>query len=293
MKRIITIMVAFIVLLFTSNINTMAAERRDWSNNNPKEFYNEYDYIVAVRSTPRTEMEEKGASSEELDLIYSDHAEKEMLRRASLSDEELSEVYQYSSAQISILRGYKGTPIEKTPQLRSVMASISGSFSPVIYNSTMAGMMLSWQWSTLPITMVTDAVAIAWEATYANGGNNNMLLNLTESYAQITYKPSSNGTPHFVNINADSTNMYHGAFVTFPFVSPSGYGYAYKGFLYAEVSLANPSGPQMVDLVANAQYAHYTYTPSSLSVSFLGDLAISFSGTSQIVLNKNLHISMQ
>lgn len=252
--------------------------------NMQEDVFNEYDYIMEIRKTPREYAENKGYLSETLDLAYSDYAEQEFLRRGSLCDEELKERYRYSEEQIKQLRCYDGKPLQEAPEMRALSASMSSSLILFGGTGTMAILLYSWEWSTLPIFRFTDSVAMTWSGTYNGGGSNNMTLH-SSSYTRVFYYYS--GSTYFTtdyNVTSGSALPTVGAYSSFPFSNAG--GDAYRGYMYVKTTLVNMSGPRLHAISAHAEYAHFRLTLNP-SASFSSGLSISFSGAHTVYGSKS------
>ena len=275
-RAIEALFLACVILLF--QIDPAQARAKDPFENMKEDVFNEYDYIVSVRKMSREDAENAGISVEELELIYSDYAEKEFLRRGLLSDKELKERYHYSTEQIEQLRAYRGTPLQDSPEMRALSASMSSSLHLFGGTGTIAILTYGWQWSTMPIIRLTDYVAMVWAGTYI-GGTNNMTLH-SSSYTRVFYYYTD--TVYFpvdYSVTSGSALPTVGATSNFPI--STGYGDAYRGYMYVKTTLVNMSGPQLMAISAHAEYAHYTISINP-GVSFPGGMSISFSGINKI-----------
>ena len=133
--------------------------------------FNEYDYIVEMRSKSNKELTDMGFSEDEIKKLRSDSVEKELVARKELPDDVLTDVYCYTEEEIEILRNYDGGRLEDHPELRASAATVSFSSPEIIEKSTsQIRMQLTWNWSKKPADTFTDAVAIAWCPTFAPDG---------------------------------------------------------------------------------------------------------------------------
>lgn len=252
-----------------------------------EEVFNEYDYIVKIRNASKAEKLQMGISSKEIEYIESNSIESELLYRASLSEQELRDYYCYSDETIRILKEYDGSRLEDVPKMRTATATLTASLGYVTKSSTRVGIIYAWNWSTMPNLLRTDCVAVTWQGTYANGKNNNMRFDAYSSFCNVTYK-KGDGTVETIAIRNINTNvdLYTGAAATFSMGLSS--RWAKEGAFYVYVDLVNTtSGPNLYELIAHAEYAHYTFTATP-SVSYPRALTINFSGSNEVLGKKDL-----
>ena len=76
-------------------------------------------FYVDARNTSNEDLQNRGMSEDQIDLIKSDAIENELLEKAALSVDELSKLG-YDNNQIAILKNYDGQAIEDAPELRGV-----------------------------------------------------------------------------------------------------------------------------------------------------------------------------
>lgn len=253
---------------------------------------NEYDYIVTVRRAFKSESNLLNISNEEFSYINSGAIEAELLHRASLPDDILSNHYCYTAKDIEILREYDGSPLEENPQMRSVTATLTATLTPLVKTTTRIGLLYSWRWDVQPLNRYSDIVAMVWEGTYEDGRNNNMRLDMDNSFANIQYFATSEDQQG-ITLDVETNSQYHGGFVEFPMGRYFGpYHWAKSGGLYLYADLVNTtSGPELYELSAHGEYGHYM-TDIGIGVDLsAGSLAISFDGTLTTCGSKNIVIN--
>lgn len=255
---------------------------------------NEYDYIVGVRTASANELQLMNISEDEIAYINSDAIESELMYRATLSDEILSDHYCYTDEEIEILREYDGTPLEQNSELRSITATLTATLTSIVNTSTRTGLLYTWNWSTKPLINLTDIVAVSWDCTYENSGDNNLKLNKDDSFANIQYYATSEDQQG-ATVAVDSDQAYYGGYAEIPMEKYYGvvYHWAKSGGAYFYADIVDKSGNyDLIEVSAHAEYAHYTLDVSlSFGVSFTPEASISFVGTCDIHGKKNLIVN--
>lgn len=148
----------------------------------------EYDYIVELREKTDSELTAMGLSTDRIEEIRSDHAEKELLARKELSDDVLMDCYGYTKEEIEILRKYDGGKMEDHPELRAVSAKVTFN-NPTVMNATASQVKIkfTWSWNKMPTeTSYKDAIAFGWSPTFGSK-NGKLRLNKNQSIHLISY----------------------------------------------------------------------------------------------------------
>ena len=254
---------------------------------------NEYDYIVEIREAAKNSKSISGISTQEVEYVTSDAIENELLYRASLSDEVLREQYCYTDDVIDALRKYDGEKLENNAELRALTATLSSSLGELVKSGTRIGVIYTWEWDYKPLILFTDYVAVSWDGTYENGGNNNMLLDRSTSFAVVYYyfSDTKREPTTYKGDDIKSDNTYHGAAVSFPTEKweDTYYYWAKYGSFFVYMDLSNQkNGPMLYELNAHAEFAHYTVGAAFDGVSFPFGISISFTGAPSIMGVKNL-----
>jgi hypothetical protein len=200
MKRKVFSIILTLVLTLSMSVTSFAASidsSTDSSTDAYKSFaINEYDVITELRSKSDQDLGKNGYSKDQIKEIRSDSYEKDLLKRAQLSDSELKSKFNYSAKQIELLRSYKGTPIQDTPEMAALAATCTGTVSAPAYSTSSITIKLSWTWSTAPSFMISDIAAVRWQGTDTAGSPLNVALNnnTTYSYCKVNYVYLADGT---------------------------------------------------------------------------------------------------
>ena len=304
MKRRSCNLLMALALCFSLSMPVMATEERalynrdtllsnDFEIEMSTDTYNEYDYIVAIRSMTPEELSESGVESNDVSFYTSDAPEKELLYRASLPEEVLRDVYCYSDEAIELIKDYDGTPLEDAPEMKAAAATMSADLIEIMAAPKQIGILYSCEWGSKPLWSSEDAAGVAWEGTYADGGNNNARVDLQSSYAQITYFGAT--STHTNTVDLDSYNTHNNAYVEFPFEIDesegeiTNYFWAKRVRLTVFLDLANFSGPEFVELVAHGEYGH-SELGFSAGISFPMGISISFNPATIVYGSRNLTV---
>lgn len=253
---------------------------------------NEYDYIVEIREANKNSRAIANVSAEEIAYVTSDAIENELLSRSKLSTEVLRDYYCYTDEAIAVLREYDGERLEDNPDLRAVSATYSSSLGELVKSDTRVGAIYSWSWSSMPLFRVNDYVAMSWEGTYVNGGNNNMAFDTHTSFSNVNYYNSATNQEQ-VHVDFESDNLYHGAAIQFPMEDWFGgcSFWAKSGSIFVYTDLVNDqNGPRLYEQNTHAEYAHFTYNSSIDSVSFPAGISINIEGDYETKGSKNIRI---
>lgn len=248
---------------------------------------NEYDVYVDVRNISNEDLESRGISEEQIDLIKSDAIENELLEKAALPVDELSEMG-YDGDQIAILKNYNGQAIEDTPELRGLFADMTAKFYKSSASTSSLKVRVFWEWSNAPALAgdaITDLIALRWQGTDIAGQPINVAFNSSKSSANVNYY-TRDGEYRFnrsVDIVCDSP--YDHAYAEIP-VSSGEYEdgwsiYAKSGNMYVQVDRTGTHSIKEAAFVFG--YGH-TVIVISPSLSLPASFGIGFSwGTEKMV----------
>lgn len=300
MKRIIsTIIAVSMSFIFSVPVYAIGSAGTQSSSNNEfniimtEDYVNEYDYIVAVRNMTSMDLLENGVSPDKVSYYRSDAPEQELLYRATLSEEILRNYYCYSDEAIELIKNYDGTPLEDAPEMRAATATMTAGLGELLVTSTCIGILYTCTWQSKPLDGGEDAAGVAWEGTYANGGNNNATLSLRDSYAQIIYRDYLGDHTEIFDVN--SKDLHNNAYVEFEFEKDEStaadirYQWAKTTSLFVYVDLANPDGPEFVEHIAHGEYGHTEYDATA-GIGFPWGVSISFYDETVIYGDRNLVI---
>ncbi|WP_312939920.1 hypothetical protein [Oscillibacter sp.] len=240
--------------------------------------FNEYDYIVSVRKAGNIQLQSIGVPSKDIAYIKSDAIEKELQYRASLPENVLEDQYCYGNEEVSILKAYDGGRLEDRPGMRAVTATLTAGLGKLVTGPKRMGAIYAWSWDYKPVVTFTDAAAISWIGTYANGLNNEAKVNFRESRADVHYYYSTRVQPQ-ITYSLESENPSRGCNVKIPMETYSG-GFpvwAKNGAIYAYIELQDSHGANFTTLSMVGAYGHYNVSVG-LGVSFPAGCSISFSG---------------
>jgi len=275
-------------LVFLLTIPGSVFAKEEYFASNVLEEYeiSEYDIIVSVKAGTYLEQERYHLSEDDIQFIKSGGVERELLCRASLSEDELKHKFFYSDDAICFLKTYSGSPVENTPELRAVLATLNATLTKNFCISDAASVNYTWEWSTYPIVMTNnDFASITWEGTYVNGLSNNMQLVIDSSYATVWYYYTDT-TYQTYNFAVLSTNTYYGAYMTFPM--SNAFGNAKKGVFRVTMGLVNTqSGPNLHHMEVHGEYRH-TRPPLAVSISFPLPLTVNYTGLGTTYGQKNI-----
>lgn len=175
MKKIVSLLVAFMMLL----TGTTYASAADIQDDEPKQIgsyvMNEYDALVEAKKSI-TNSTANSTSIEDL-----------LLSRAQLSDEILKQMYDYTEEQIAILKSYDGSPIEENPQLKGLFADLEGTIFKVSSNDHGVTVRFSWSWTKPPLNWGNDNVTCAWVGVNSNNGPHALRYDSSRSSCYIKY----------------------------------------------------------------------------------------------------------
>ena len=286
MKKGIMKLISF-CLIFSITFPSNASAKECNSIRSIQEEYeiSEYDMIVSVKAGTYQEQDSHRLSEDDIQFIKSGGVEKELLRRASLSEEELKHKFFYSDEAISFLKTYTGTPVEESPELRAILATLNATLTKNFCISDAASVNYAWEWSTFPIIMVNDdIVSVAWDATYTTG-NNNMQLIVNTSYSTVWYYYTDT-TYQAYNFAVQSADLYHCAYTKFPM--SNAFGNARKGLFRVTMGLVNTqNGSNLYQMIAHGEYRH-VFPPIAVSISFSLPLSISYTGLGNTYGERNI-----
>lgn len=128
---------------------------------------NEYDIIVKAKTQSKDSLLAEGISAQTIDYIANGQVENELFARSQMTDSELTQMG-YSPDEISILRNYDGSPLEKNPQLRTVTSKFNVSIGKVASGNYYATALCSFYWTVKPVVVLagaSDYVSCSWVGT--------------------------------------------------------------------------------------------------------------------------------
>lgn len=241
----------------------------------PDAGFNEYDYIVEMRSKSNKELTDMGFSEDEIKKLRSDSVEKELVARKELPDDVLTDVYCYTEDEIEILRNYDGGRLEDHPELRASAATVSFS-KPVINgkSTSQIKMKLTWNWSKKPADTFTDAVAIAWCPTFAPDGGK---LRLTKEKSLHTIKYWDGKLNHADCASFCDVNLNALVKSEFPMNHPDGnrFGWAKSGELILTFDKVSGSMGGIASADFAFSYGHSAMQLDSVTVELSGSVGTS------------------
>ena len=141
--------------------------------------------------------------------------EDAILERAALP-ESILQTMGYSAAQIEVLKAYDGSPLVENPQLRSVLASMTGTIRTVSVSSSSITLQFQWLWDQAPAfagTAITENVGIAFKGI--NPSSTEMLLNVS-GWTYIGYYTGTTYKTHVYNYDLQTPDPHEFAKFVFP-----------------------------------------------------------------------------
>lgn len=157
----------------------------------------EIDVVKDLQNTPESELIDAGYTVEEIKEIQNFSFEKAYYERAQLSAEDLRWLG-YSDAQIAILKSYDGSPLEENPQMRAVLAQMTGQIYAVSFGKNSMKTRFSWEWSSAPIfhgEFISDIVSCNAIGINSNNGTSYVNAVTANSYANVLYHTNGTNTP--------------------------------------------------------------------------------------------------
>ena len=191
---------------------------------------NEYDYIVRMKEASDHELAAMGYTSQEIVNVRTFSIEHALMERAEMSDEELVG-FGYSKEQISLLRAHaKGAKLDEE-QIRSVLATFTGSISMNGRNqwdppmTTQMGATFTWSWSNLPLWFKTDIVTCGYVGI--NSSNIECSLILANSsgtnVCTVRYVHESTGANYYRAMSAREDATDHQVSYDVPMIFNDGF----------------------------------------------------------------------
>ena len=248
---------------------------------------NEYDVYVDARNTSNEDLQNRGMSEDQIDLIKSDAIENELLEKAALSVDELSKLG-YDNNQIAILKNYDGQAIEDAPELRGVFAGMTAKFFKSIASTSSLKVRVFWEWSNAPALAgdpITDLIAMRWQGTNTGGRPLNVAFNSSKSSANVNYYTRDGEYKFNRSVDIVCDSPYDHAYAEIP-VSSGEYEdgwtiYAKSGNMYVQVDRTGTDSIKEAAFVFG--YGH-TVIAISPSLSLPASFGIGFSwGTEKMV----------
>lgn len=236
----------------------------------------EYDEIIKYRNSSSSEIECYQLSNDEYDMYTSNYIENKLMELKNKSDSELYD-YGYTDDQISILRNYNGDRLENSPQMRSVMSTLTISFSGIYHYTYLYKVKANWYWSTMPLSFTTTnsgTAVFGWLAAGPGGSQIYSKYNISSSYCTVWYYSNGNIVKTY-NSPMNVINQF--ACVSSTHETKLTVGWAKSGEMVLQVN--NVDGGTITEMSYTFGYAHHkaTITPSiSVSTSLDATVGILF-----------------
>ena len=263
-KSIIFLVMSLLILTFSSSALAVVANSEFKSESQKFFTITEYELFKQIQDQSDEQLANQGNTDEQIQKIREFDYIKELQKRATMSDTDLEKLG-YEPERINKLRSFDGS--EEQAIALSATLTLTCNISQHFYNGsqTVAKVNYNWNWSSMPVWTLTDAIAIVWDPSMyqtPNNPNDKQTISLYQGsnyIRKVTYSitPASPG---------------HAAICRFPMLydewnnywSKSASGVVYLG-----------STSQISDFAVRVSYAH-TVVAGSPSVSFPGGLSISF-----------------
>lgn len=155
----------------------------------------EYDMYRKLKSSTIEELKEMGLSSEEIEQVSQLDLYSELKKRASYSNDVLYALG-YTDEMINELRNaINRKTVDEEMLMNSTRAAVltlnvntpTCSQTKYIFN-------YNFVWSSCPIFIKKDIVALCWAASSSNGSPLNVRINETQSYLKVVYTKTGNAT---------------------------------------------------------------------------------------------------
>ena len=242
---------------------------------------NEYDAYKYYISLSDAELLEGGFSKDDITYLRNLDFKAELKKRADLPTSELRDLG-YSDQEINKLRTYDGSDNIQPYAATGLITSNLYKASPTQFK-----IMFNWSWSSCPVFMKTDMIAIVWSATSPSGLALNSSLDKSSSntYHNVTYYDTYTNKSTTKSIPVYPKNEYGGASSSFSVAGVSeGYGYicwASKGG--GQITVNAVGNSSISELFMRFEYGH-TYIAGTPSFSISGSgssIGISFNATTK------------
>lgn len=151
--------------------------------------YNEIEMVLQMREATPQELQDMHISQEEANEIAEIDIEQAYYERAQLPEAQLR-AYGYTDEQIVILKAYDGSTITSNSPVVAAAATCTGTVSAVSASTSKIVFRYNWSWSSAPLFMYTDKMAIAWKAF--NSSSSEIDVNNTQS-TSVRYLWTSTG----------------------------------------------------------------------------------------------------
>ena len=245
-------------------------------------FANEYEIYNYYISLSDEELLEIGYSKDDIEYLRNFDYKEALLERAQMSDEQLS-VLGYSEEEATLVQSYDGSDDIETYALAKI--SISSSLSTA--SSQRFKIYFWWSWSSCPVWLGTDMIAVVWAGTNSSGSPMNVAVSKSQydTYQNVTYYDTYTKKSITEKKTFSFNNEYGAASSSFSMGYNYGDGYmrwATKGSGYVTVSAVAGS---LYELLMRFEYGH-TYMSGSPSFSVSGTSlspSISFNRVTQSV----------
>ncbi|AFM01236.1 MULTISPECIES: hypothetical protein [Desulfitobacterium] len=256
----------------SSELNTNSLDEKI-TNSQPYTFtVNEYDVYVSTRNKTNEQLLKEGYETETIKAIKSNLIEETLLKYSKMPTEELIEKYGYTKEQAQIIKNYDGSPIEKSPELRAILATMTCTVEGISATVGTLSIKFSWDWSNCPILSgpaIKDIVGIRWQGTDTAGQPINLALEFSSctlhhyNYTGTTYQFSTTAS-------VATDNPYGHAYSKFPMsINGSSSDYVKKGALIVTVSRTGTNHIKEAAFVFGYGHTILSLEPSlSLPVAF-------------------------
>ena len=226
----------------------------------------EFETILELRKKTDEELVEIGLSAKEINEIKSDFLENELLRRATLTQEELK-AYGYTDEQIRLLKTYDGEEITSGSQYMALSATCSGNFTSGNCSNKKIRLRYNWEWSSVPVIKMKDKVFVRWQAVKSGG----VVVDATVTYAKATVKYYSITTGAYASSKDTTVNGSGGTTVDYrtfniDMVIDDNYYWAKKGTAYITLN-SEDAGYNFKYVDVGGSYGHKTVT-CTIGISF-------------------------
>lgn len=246
----------------------------------------ELSYFQELRSYSDEELKAKGMSAEEIDYIRNFDLVEAIKERASLPETTLKE-FGYTEKEItqlkSILNRRSVSEEEIIKEVRG--ATLTLTVQDPITTKSKYTYEYSFKWSSCPVFIQDDLLAITWSATNSSGSPINVAIDKTNSSLSTIYKYTG-GAPTQTNPSYkwNPVNEYRAAKIKFDMGTNLGEGMSYwtysgSGKIVLKAVVSNT----IYELYLKFGYGHSVVTGTP-SVSFSGsgmDIGFDFGWTTQ------------
>ncbi|MGL6184391.1 MAG: hypothetical protein ACRC1T_03315 [Clostridium chrysemydis] len=278
--KLLSIIFIFTTILFPANIaNAAQPSLVDGKVVQTTTTFSEYEAYQYYISLTDKELIQNGFTSDDISYLRNLDYKAELLKRSKLPKDKLKSLG-YSDSQINKLKSYNGSD-NVQPYLTAQATIYSNIYSA---SPTQFKVSFRWDWTSCPVFIRTDMIAVVWSGTNSSGLPMNVAINKSSSatYHNVTYYDTYTGKYTTESKTVTPKNEYAGASSSFSMGYNYGDGYMrWANYGSGMITVASTNGSPIDELLMRFEYGH-TYIAGSPSFSISGSgasIGISFNLT--------------